>query len=124
MLSDMKKTLAVTALAVLALTGCASKAPAAAPATIAQPTTATPVEATPEPEPTKTAKRANVPWSDYDASVQAGIDAQTEAKDCAGLQAAFETTDANNEATMSRTGHNNADLLRYIDESLRLAGCY
>lgn len=66
---------------------------------------------------------SGVPWEDY-PSVQSRIDGLAAAKDCAGLQAEFDTADANNAATEQRTGHNNADLMGYIDEALRSAGCY
>lgn len=66
----------------------------------------------------------DVPWDDYAAQVKITIDDLAIAKDCTGLQAQFDTADANNEATMTRTGHNNADLMSYIDDKLRTAGCY
>lgn len=83
---------------------------------------------TPSPEPTEPAEpaapaRHEVPWGDYSPTVQTGIDDLTAAGDCAGLQEQFDIADANNEATMTRTGHNNADLMAYIGESLELAGC-
>jgi hypothetical protein len=65
-----------------------------------------------------------VPWSDYSPTVRAGIDAAAASKDCAALQAAFDSADANNATTMSRTGHNNAALMSYIDGKLKAAGCY
>ena len=43
---------------------------------------------------------------------------------CPGLQEQFDIADQNNEATMARTGHNNADLMDYIYEAMRDAGCY
>ncbi len=46
------------------------------------------------------------------------------AKDCRGLQTEFDNADANNVATQTRTGHNNASLMGYIDGKLRDAGCY
>jgi hypothetical protein len=47
-----------------------------------------------------------------------------EANDCSGLQAQFDISYSNNDATMSRTGHNNADLMSYTDEAMQIAGCY
>lgn len=67
---------------------------------------------------------AQVPWEDYDASVKERIDSMGSAADCSGLQTEFDTADGNNEATMNRSGHNNADLMDYIDEWLVIAGCY
>lgn len=96
--------------AVLLLAGCASSVPAEAPASSSAASQA----------PTRT----EVPWGDYDPSVQTRIDDLTDAADCSALQAEFDTADANNDITMNRTGHNNADLMTYIDEALELAGCY
>ena len=66
-----------------------------------------------------------VQWQDYKtADLKSQIDALASAKDCAGLQEQFNNADTNNTATMNRTGHNNAELMRYIDARLRDAGCY
>jgi hypothetical protein len=65
-----------------------------------------------------------VDWANYDQSVRPRIDALAAAKDCAGLQNEFDTADANDAAQRSRTGDGNADLLDYIDQQLRDAGCY
>jgi hypothetical protein len=65
-----------------------------------------------------------VPWEDYDASVKLEIDELAAQNDCEGLQEQFDIADANNEATMSRTGHNNAQLMAYIDQKLQAASCY
>lgn len=70
------------------------------------------------------APAAAVPWSDYAPSLQGSIDALTAAKNCPELQAQFDNADANNKATLSRTGHNNADLMGYIDAAMKKAGCY
>lgn len=108
---------AVTVIAALLLTGCSTSAGTTTPATT--PAASTPAEPTPA-EPV----RSQVPWEDYDATVKTRIDDATEAGDCVLLQAEFDTADANNAATMNRTGHNNADLMVYIGEALELAGCY
>lgn len=68
--------------------------------------------------------RTDVQWESYSPEVKIRLDAMMEAKDCAGLQAQFEITDANNDATMNRVGHNNAKLMAYTDEAMRIAGCY
>lgn len=65
-----------------------------------------------------------VPWSDYATGIQARIDDLERAKDCPGLQREFDTADANNSATLSRTGHNNATLMAYIDGKMRAVGCH
>jgi len=106
----MRRTLtAVTLTTLLALTACSAPALEEEPS----PTTA-PQENT----------RAEVPWQDYDASVKTRIDELTEVGDCAALQAEFDVADANDDTTRARTGHGNAELMTYIDEALRLAGCY
>ncbi len=65
-----------------------------------------------------------VPWNDYASSLKSTIDSLADAGDCSGLQSQFDAADANNDATMSRTGHNNAELMKYIDGKLRAADCY
>lgn len=67
---------------------------------------------------------SQVPWGDYGADVQSRIDALAAVEDCAGLQAEFDAASANDTATRNRTGHGNLELMNYIDEWLRIAGCY
>jgi hypothetical protein len=66
----------------------------------------------------------DVPWDDYSASVKTELDGMADSGDCTGLQQQFDTADANNDATMARTGHNNAALMGYIDDLMSDAGCY
>lgn len=63
-------------------------------------------------------------WDDYDPSVKVRIDDLEIGRDCVGLQAEFDTAYENDASTRERTGHGNADLMIYIDEALRAAGCY
>jgi hypothetical protein len=65
-----------------------------------------------------------VQWADYTAGLQGRIDSLAASKDCDALQDEFDNADANNAATMSRTGHNNAKLMAYIDGKMDGAGCY
>jgi len=84
-------------------------------------------KALPDPEaiPTSTElSRAPVQWEDYAAELKANIDDMAALPDCAGLQNEFDIADANSEATMDRVGHGNAELMRYVDEAMRLAHCY
>jgi hypothetical protein len=67
---------------------------------------------------------ASVPWGDYSPTVKTRIDVLAAAKDCPGLQAEFDTADASGPATMTRTGHNNADLMSYVDTAMKGASCY
>lgn len=73
---------------------------------------------------TQAAPGSDVPWADYASDLRGRIDALAAAKDCTGLQSEFDIADANNDATMARVGHNNADLMGYIDGVMRAAGCY
>ena len=74
--------------------------------------------------PTETADtRTAVEWEDYSPTVKTNIDALMDAKDCEGLQKQFDITDSNNEATMNRTGRNNAKLMMYEMEAMKIAGC-
>jgi hypothetical protein len=66
----------------------------------------------------------DVPWEDYDSSMKLEINELADQNYCEGLQEYFDTADANNEATMSRTGHNNAQLTTYIDQKSQAASCY
>jgi hypothetical protein len=65
-----------------------------------------------------------VPWSDYATEVHQRIDAMAASHDCTGLQDEFDSAERNGDATRARTGHNNADLMAYIDYQQRGAGCY
>jgi hypothetical protein len=67
---------------------------------------------------------AGVQWGDYADGLKVRIDGEAASHDCTGLQGEFDTADANNAATMTRTGHNNADLMGYIDAKMQAAGCH
>ena len=64
-----------------------------------------------------------VPWGDYSPSVRSTIDSLGAVRDCSGLQAQFDAADANNQSTMARVGHNNAELMRYINTKMQAASC-
>jgi hypothetical protein len=66
----------------------------------------------------------SVQWADYAPDLQSRIDGMRASKDCAGLQTEFNNADTNNAITMTRTGHNNAELMSYLDAQQRAAGCY
>lgn len=77
--------------------------------------------------PTSTAAQTATPsmfGTKYSAAVQTRIDEMAERRDCAGLQAEFDTASRNDTATRSRTGSGTADLMGYIDGKLRAAECY
>lgn len=67
---------------------------------------------------------ADVNWENYDPSVRERIDSMAEAGDCEGLQQEFNTAETNSDMQRARVGEGNADLMGYIDEQLRAAGCY
>ncbi len=67
---------------------------------------------------------AGVDWSNYDSSVKARIDGLEAAADCEGLQDEFNTADANDSVQRERTGTGNVELMTYLDELMRDAGCY
>lgn len=66
---------------------------------------------------------SGVPWNDYSPNVRTTIDALATTKDCTGLQGQFDSADSNGSATMTRTGHNNAALMGYINDQMKSAGC-
>ena len=65
-----------------------------------------------------------VPWEDYAPTLKSDLDQLATDINCAELQSQFDVADLNNQATMDRTGHNNADLMGYIDSLMQNAGCY
>lgn len=66
----------------------------------------------------------SVDWENYSPDVKARIDGMETERDCIGLQAEFDTADANDDAQRDRVGEGNADLMAYIDQALESAGCY
>lgn len=64
-----------------------------------------------------------VDWEQYSPGLQGRIDGMASAGDCAGLQSAFNAADANDAANRARTGEGNAELMDYIDDAMRDAGC-
>lgn len=73
---------------------------------------------------TSVAPSASMFGTKYSAAVQTRIDAMAADRDCRGLQAEFDTADANDDATRRRTGSGTADLMGYIDDAMRRVGCY
>lgn len=65
----------------------------------------------------------DVPWEDY-GNLQAAIDQAAAEKDCQQLQTMFDMADGNDANTRARTGHGNSDLMGYINDTMRDAGCY
>ena len=69
-------------------------------------------------------RKAGVQWGDYPPTLQTKIDALALAKDCDALQIEFNQAHASNLATQNRVGHNNFELLKYIDDKQRAANCF
>ena len=69
------------------------------------------------------APKATVQWGDYAAGMQARIEGAVTAKDCAALRKEFDAADRNSDATKARTGHSNVELMKYIDGTMKTAGC-
>jgi hypothetical protein len=67
---------------------------------------------------------SDVDWENYAPEVRTRIDRMATAGDCDGLQAEFDTADANDAAQRDRVGTGNADLMGYIDSKLSEVGCY
>lgn len=108
----MRRLAAVTpVLALLLLSGCSM--PSGTPR---------PVEATTEPP--AASERTEVDWENYPGSQQQIIDEEEAEADCAALQEMFDIADNADDAQRDRTGDGNADLMGYIDEAMKLAGCY
>ena len=68
--------------------------------------------------------KESVPWSDYSPTLKSDLDSLASAMNCQELQSQFDIADQNNQATIERTGHNNADLMGYIDSLMQNASCY
>ena len=73
--------------------------------------------------PTPTAARTEVIWADYDPGTQGEIDRMTNAGDCVGINSYFGMATATEESVKARTGHGNESIIKYLKESLSLAGC-
>jgi hypothetical protein len=67
---------------------------------------------------------SGVKWSDYSPTVKTRIEALIQSSDCSGLQAEFDIADQNDAAQRNRVGVGNADLMNYLDSSMRKLGCY
>ena len=73
---------------------------------------------------TGTEGTTEVDWQNHDPSVKVRIEQMAASGDCAGLQAEFDTAEANGDAQRARTGEGNAERMGYIDEKMAGPGCY
>ncbi len=65
-----------------------------------------------------------VNWSKYAAEVKARAAQLVRNKECSGLPRELDRAADNSEATRSRTGQSNSDLMDYLDNAMRASGCY
>lgn len=67
---------------------------------------------------------SDVSWDDYDLGLRARIDSFANSGDCAGLILEYEIADANSADVLRRTGHDNTDLILYIQDKMVDAYCH
>lgn len=81
---------------------------------------------TPKPniDPLDSWKKYKVNWVEYGDGMQDLIAEYYISKDCQTLQGFFDLAVADNDDHSAKFGHNNANLMRYIDTLLRAANCY
>lgn len=65
-----------------------------------------------------------VDWESHAPELKARIDKMAADGECKGLQEQFDIAERNNAAQRKRTGDGNDDLMGYIDQKMREAGCY
>lgn len=78
----------------------------------------------PKADPLDSWKKYKVNWAEYGDGMQGLIKDTYNKKDCYTLQGFFDLAVQNNDEHASVFGHNNANLMHYIDELLRSANCY
>ena len=112
----MRSPSVASALALIfVLTSCSAPIPNPTPVSAGPtPAESTPAESSP----------SSVDWENYSPSYQQIIDEEAAEKDCDALQEMFDVADDADDAQRDRTGDGNADLMNYIDEAMRTAGCY
>jgi hypothetical protein len=72
---------------------------------------------------TSVGTRTEVIWADYSLGLKSDIENATVSKDCRGIQTFFGLTTATEDSMKAAKGHGNANLVSYLNESLKLAGC-
>ncbi len=66
---------------------------------------------------------SGVPWQDYASDTKARIDAMVGLRDCSDLKRVLNAAVKTNDATAARTGHDNSELIAYINAAMQSAGC-
>lgn len=67
---------------------------------------------------------SKVPWENYHPDVKERIETMHAADNCAGLQVEFDTAYDNNTAQRERTGTGNSQLMNYLFDLQKDAGCF
>lgn len=73
---------------------------------------------------TVVSENSGVKWSDYSPTVKTRIEDLIQSANCSGLQKEFDIADQNDAAQRNRVGVGNADLMNYINTSMRKLNCY
>ena len=76
------------------------------------------------PTSTVVSDNSGVKWSNYSPTVKTRIEELIQNGDCSSLQAEFDIADQNDAAQRNRVGVGNADLMNYLDSSMRKLRCY
>ena len=69
-------------------------------------------------------KEYKINWSEYNPNLYNKIKIFEKNRNCRELQNLFDLAVINNKAHSRQYGHNNVNLMRYIDQVLRRAKCY
>lgn len=67
---------------------------------------------------------SGVNWSDYSPTVKTRIEGLIQSGDCLNLQKEFDIADQNDAAQRNRVGVGNADLMNYLNKSMKDLSCY
>ena len=78
----------------------------------------------PKDNPLDSWKKYNVNWNEYGDGMQELLAEHYIDKDCYTLQGFFDLTVQDNDDHKAKFGHNNVNLMRYVDHLLEAANCY
>ena len=81
---------------------------------------------TPKPiiDPLDSWKKYRVNWNEYGSQLRVIIANDYKSRDCQSLQNTFDLAVYTNPEHSAEYGHNNANLMQYIDHLLKAANCY
>lgn len=66
----------------------------------------------------------DVPWSEYAPQVHDATMRAVGSGNCRAMQRAFDGAANSDDAHRARWGHGNTDLMGYLDQQMKAAGCY